>query len=454
MNHLAPLTALVRQATAFELPTEAVLSDADVIEAQRLLGELKRVADAHSARVAAVIAHRSRRELGYDGLAQRLGARTPQELVQKVTGVGKREASTLVRVGELMDAAPSASDHSPVPPWLVAVGDAVACGGISVEAAGVIRSALTGVGAADDALLSAAIELIAAAGKVGVDRLVVHARQLRDLIDAEHVAAREQELREKRYLRLFPLPNGMTRITGELDPESAAQVCAVVDAATSPRRGGPRFVDPAGKAREQRLLDDTRSTDQLAVDALVSVLRIGLDGDVSEVVGRQVPAVRIHVTATDLERDTGAAHLEGQTASISIATAKRHACTAGVIPIAFDSDGQVVNVGRAQRLFTQRQRVGLAARDGGCRFPDCDRPPGWTEAHHINEWDRDHGRTDLSDGVLLCRHHHMLVHNNGWQVTRTGAEYFVIPPRSIDPEQRPIPAPSQRRTRLRFAVGL
>ena len=119
-------------------------------------------------------------------------------------------------------------------------------------------------------------------------------------------------------------------------------------------------------------------------------------------------------------------------------------CADGFVPILFDKDGeQVMNVGRDERLFTHRQRVGLAARDGGCRFPDCDRPPSWTEAHHINEWDRDHGRTDIADGILLCRHHHMLVHNNGWQVTRTDSDYFVVPPRSLDREQQPIPAPAK-----------
>jgi hypothetical protein len=217
MNHLAPLTALVRQATAFELPAEAVLSDAEVIEAQRLLGEARRVIDA------------------------------------------------------------------------------VAAGEVSVDAVAVIRTTLGSLEATADVLLGATTELIAKARTVSVDRLIIHARQLRDHIDAEGVAAREQELREKRYLRLFLLPSGMTRITGELDPESAAQVTAVVDAATSPRRGGPRFVDPASKQREQRILDDTRNTDQLAVDALIAVLRIGLDGDVTDIVGRQLPAVRIHV---------------------------------------------------------------------------------------------------------------------------------------------------------------
>ncbi len=441
MNHLAPLTALVRQAMALHLPAEAALSDAEVIEAQRLLGELRRAADAHSARVAAVIAHRSRRELGHSGLAQRLGARTPQELVQKVTGVGRREAGTLVRVGGLMDVVAPAPEAPPVPGWLGSIGAAVSAGRLSVEAAGVIRSALADSPSPERVLVDAAAELIEVAAAVGVDRLATLARQLRDALDAEGVAAREHELREMRYVRLYPLPSGMTRITGELDPESAAQVRAVVDAATSPRRGGPRFTGGAEKAREERLLDDPRTTDQIAVDALITVLRAGLAGDLREVVGRALPAVRIHVTAADLARGRGAAHIEGETASVSVQTALRHACTAGVVPIEFDTEGQVVNVGRTQRLFTHRQRIGLAARDGGCRFPGCDRPPGWTEAHHIDEWDRDHGRTDIADGVLLCRHHHMLVHNNGWRVGRVGGSYHVVPPTSIDPKQRPIPAP-------------
>ena len=55
--------------------------------------------------MAGITAHRSRRELGYEGLAQRTGARTPEQFVQQVTGVSRREAGTLVRVGELMDAA-------------------------------------------------------------------------------------------------------------------------------------------------------------------------------------------------------------------------------------------------------------------------------------------------------------------------------------------------------------
>jgi hypothetical protein len=57
-------------------------------------------------------------------------------------------------------------------------------------------------------------------------------------------------------------------------------------------------------------------------------------------------------------------------------------------------------------------------------------------------WSRG-GRTDLIDGILLCRHPHLLVHNNGWQVTRDGAEYSLVPPRTLDPAQVPIPAPAK-----------
>src|SRR5690606_4902668 len=99
-----------------------------------------------------------------------------------------------------------------------------------------------------------------------------------------------------------------------------------------------------------------------------------------------------------------------------------------------------------------RQRVALAARDGGCRFPDCDRPPSWTEAHHIVPWSHG-GRTDVADGVLLCRHHHMMLHNNGWRIVREHADYTLIPPPDIDPLQRAIPMPSRSRTLRRALAG-
>src|SRR6185437_7737672 len=102
---------------------------------QRSLAELRRRVDAWSASVAAEIARRSRRELGDDGLAQRHGARTPELLVQHLTGTSAREAHAMVRVGSLIESA------SP----LTSVGAAVADGTLSLDAADAIRSGLTAV---------------------------------------------------------------------------------------------------------------------------------------------------------------------------------------------------------------------------------------------------------------------------------------------------------------------
>ena len=448
MNHLASLTTLVRKATAFSLPAESTLSDAELIDAQRLVRELRRLADLNSARLAAEMARRSRPELGYDGLAQRLGARTPHELLRTLTGIGAREASTLLSVGEMMATADPAAGS-----WIAAVCDAVRSGALPTEAATVIRRALDGLDLADEDLLAAANELITAAHSVDADRLAAHGRQVRDRLDAAGVAYREQQLRDARFINFTPQRNGMTRVIGMLDPETAAEFRAVVDAATSPRRGGPRFVGPAGREREQRLLEDPRTIGQITLDSLATVLKAGArsgGADVTALLGVNLPAVRIHVAATDLTNGNGSAQIEGQTSSVSVQTAARHACTAGIVPIQFDDSGQLLNLGRTQRRFSTRQRIALSARDGGCRFPECDRPPGWTEAHHITPWEIG-GRTDVADGIQLCRHHHMLIHNNGWRVTRADGDYFVIPPPTRDPEQKPIPAPTKQRVRADVA---
>jgi hypothetical protein len=147
------------------------------------------------------------------------------------------------------------------------------------------------------------------------------------------------------------------------------------------------------------------------------------------------------VTKETLDAGTGHGRIEGQPAPVSIETVERHLCESGMVPVTFDRDGQCIDLGREQRLYSALQRIGLAARDGGCRWPGCDRPASWSEAHHIHQWARDHGKTDLADGILLCRHHHMLLHNNHWEITRTGGTYWLHPPTSIDPTRTPRPMP-------------
>jgi hypothetical protein len=67
----------------------------------------------------------------------------------------------------------------------------------------------------------------------------------------------------------------------------------------------------------------------------------------------------------------------------------------------------------------------------------CDRPPSWTEAHHIDFWQRDHGETDPERGILLCKHHHLLAHDHGWDIRRERGTFWLIPSPTIDPTQSP-----------------
>jgi len=434
MTSPAALASLVDPSTRFAAPSSAELSDEALMQTQRSLAEIRRRVDAWSASVAAEIARRSRHELGEAGLARRLGARTPELLVQRLSGTTTHEAHTMVRVGTLLSE-PSALD---------VVGAAVSDGSLSLDAADAIRSGLDAVDATVpvESVVDAAESLLRDAGSLTVEKLAARAREWGAELDEQHILDRERALRDARYLRITPQRDGMTRLAGLLDPESAAVVVAAYDGATSPRRGGPRFVDPDEMERAEKLVDDPRTVEQVAADAFVDLVRLGANA-APEIVGAQPPAVRIVVTDRDLARRAGSGWIEGQTAPISINTVERELCNRGTVPIHFDSAGQVVNVGREKRLFTPRQRIGLAVRDGGCRFPGCDRPPSWCEAHHINEWFRDHGGTDIADGILLCRHHHLLIHNDEWRVTRQGADYFPVPPPSVDPAQEPIAAPSK-----------
>ena len=94
-----------------------------------------------------------------------------------------------------------------------------------------------------------------------------------------------------------------------------------------------------------------------------------------------------------------------------------------------------------ERLFTGRVRRLLEVRDRGCAFPGCDRPTGWTHAHHIQPWSQG-GKTTLDNGVLLCSHHHRVVHRGDWAIRMAldGKPEFIPPP-WVDQTQTPIRNP-------------
>jgi hypothetical protein len=124
--------------------------------------------------------------------------------------------------------------------------------------------------------------------------------------------------------------------------------------------------------------------------------------------------VVLHVEAETLEArgEGGRSELDDGT-RVSGETSRRLSCDCGVVEVAHGADGSVLDVGRRRRTTPPALRRALEARDRGCRFPGCGLR--FTEAHHLVHW-ANGGETKLSNTLLLCRHHHRLVHEGGWKV--------------------------------------
>jgi hypothetical protein len=118
-------------------------------------------------------------------------------------------------------------------------------------------------------------------------------------------------------------------------------------------------------------------------------------------------------------------HLEDGGDALAGSVIDRAMCAVGSVEVTVDSCGNPLDVGKAQRLFTTKQKVALAVRDGGCLWPACRVPASYCEAHHSEHWSEG-GRTDIDSGVLLCRFHHILRNNAGWRVRREGRGPFVL----------------------------
>jgi Domain of unknown function (DUF222)/HNH endonuclease len=103
-------------------------------------------------------------------------------------------------------------------------------------------------------------------------------------------------------------------------------------------------------------------------------------------------------------------------------TVRRIACDASLMRILETGAGEPLDAGRKTRVIPPSMHRALKRRDPGCRFPGCVNTR-FVDGHHITHW-ADGGATRLDNLVLLCRHHHRLLHEGGYYVVKDGADFI------------------------------
>lgn len=439
-----------------ELPSSVVgLSDASVIEVARELAGIAGDVARLQTLIAGVAAHRSRREDGHSGLAATQGHATPASWIQAITGGTKADATRQVRVGvalleDVLAADGESTDRSdpvgsdaptPSPVWHTALRDDLMGGRLTTVQHDVIRRGLgeprDETPTATEVWAVAAAQLSAEASTVTAEELAVRARAMRDALDPVGAEERFARRYENRSFRMWIDRDGQHRGSLAFDDEAALWVRSIRDAALRPRRGGPRFMTDDERARATDLRDDPRSNEQLEYDLLMSTLRAGALAEAKDVFGARQAGVRMIVVKDAAADGVGPRDAFGRLLAVGYAedggqalpgsVIDRRLCTTGVSDVTLDSRGNPLDVGREQRLFTPRQGIALAVRDGGCMWPGCSVPASYCESHHIDHY-AEGGGTDIDRGILLCRFHHLLLHNRGWRIRRDGTHAFVLHP--------------------------
>jgi hypothetical protein len=145
--------------------------------------------------------------------------------------------------------------------------------------------------------------------------------------------------------------------------------------------------------------------------------------------------ILVHADASALRNGSDGVGCElADGAVIAPETARRLACDAAFVPL-IERAGRPLSVGRKTRTVPSALRRALTSRDRGCRFPGCTNHH-IVDAHHIQHWAHG-GATAIDNLVLLCRFHHRLLHEGGYQVARAGARLVFRRPDGT--EIRPVP---------------
>jgi Domain of unknown function (DUF222)/HNH endonuclease len=220
----------------------------------------------------------------------------------------------------------------------------------------------------------------------------------RDRVDRAKGMDPEGSRRAQRRLHASTTFLGMVRVDADLDPETGESLLTAIRAVLDAEARTP---NPG----------DMRTSAQRRADALGEVCRGFLDrSDRPDVAGER-PHVVVTVDEAALRADEGMADLD-HSGPVPATVARRVACDASVRRVVMAGRSEPLDVGRRTSVVPPSMRRAVIVRDHHCRFPGCDRPHSWCDAHHIVHW-ADGGATAIQNLVLLCRRHHRMVHDRG-----------------------------------------
>lgn len=422
-------------------------------------------------------------------LCHRMGCRTPDELLRRVTRASGRTITGLRATARALarPILPSSGERrdSDYP----GIRHALAAGHIGLDGASAVLGPLqTMSGRVGWESLAAADEELAAAARgdgtggappVDADELREMARVWAIYLDPDGAEPRESVALRKRGLTLGAPRDGVIPIRGMLLPEVAGQLTRLCDALLNPkvapppassatgagaagtaegeagRRPGPFFTESPGQGdtadHDGDVPTDPRTRSQKLHDVLATVLSVAARAPEIPALGGAAPTLIVTALAEDLEKPTGWAHVSGTDEPVPLSVARQIACTGGIHRAFHDPDGRVVSLNVTDRVFTHHQRKALLARDGGCVIPGCHVPADWCEIHHV-ESHANGGPTDTDNGVLLCWFHHRTIDTGPWTIRMIDGVPHVRGPSWWDPGRRWRPvthSPTRQRHHLR-----
>lgn len=263
---------------------------------------------------------------------------------------------------------------------------------------------------------SADTKLAAAGRSLTSSQLRQVGMRLRHVLDVEGSKDAAVRAYERRELYVSATFDGRVAVDGMLDPQGGETLLAALHALSGPIAG------------------DARTPGQRRADALVELCRRALDAAILPEAGGERPHVTVTLELASLQATAGAPGGKlGWAGPVCGETARRIACDASVTRVITDGPSEVLDVGRKTRVVPAGMRRALRILDGGCRWPDCDRPDPWCDAHHVIFW-ANGGPTSLPNLVLLCGAHHRYVHERGW-ILRLDPDRHV----TVTPPERPPP---------------